>query len=169
MVGEVAEVTAFGAALSDPAFAEAGDIDNALVALRFRSGALGVIDNSRAADYGYECSTEVMGSKATVRIGNHRRVHVEWLVPGAASVDWVSDFAERFSAAYLLELEDFADAIRNDRAPAVSGEDALAAFLLAEACDRSLREGRTVAVRDIDSATDAVANQVQAVSGAPSA
>ena len=67
MVGEIDEVTAFGAALSDPAFAEADDIDNALVALRFAGGALGVIDSSRVAGYGYECSTEVMGSRATDR------------------------------------------------------------------------------------------------------
>src|SRR5918912_3206399 len=69
LAGEVEEVTAFGAALSDPAFAEVGDVDNAVVALRFAGGALGVIDESRVAGYGYESSTEVVGSRATVRIG----------------------------------------------------------------------------------------------------
>ncbi|TME35770.1 MAG: oxidoreductase, partial [Chloroflexi bacterium] len=58
MVGEIDEVSAFGAALTDPAFAAVGDMDNAVVVVRFASGALGVIDNSRAAGYGYECSTE---------------------------------------------------------------------------------------------------------------
>ena len=53
MVGEVVEVYATGAALSDPRFAEVGDIDTALVTLRFAAGALGVIDNSRSAGYGY--------------------------------------------------------------------------------------------------------------------
>jgi predicted dehydrogenase len=94
MIGEIDEVTAVGAALSDPAFAELGDPDHAVVVLRFADGALGVIDNSRAAGYGYECSAEVMGSKATVRIGRHRRVHNRWLTPGTASVDWVVDFTE---------------------------------------------------------------------------
>ena len=147
MVGEIDEVTAFGAALSDPAFAEAGDVDNAVVALRFASGALGVIDNSRVAGYGYECSTEVMGSRATIRVGHHRRAHVEWLSPGAATVDYVADFTQRYPLAYLLELEGFARAIRDDSPVAVTGEDALAAFVLARACDRSLLEGRTVRVR----------------------
>ena len=146
MVGEVDEVTAFGTALSDPAFAEVGDIDNALVVLRFANGALGVIDNSRAAGYGYECWTEVMGSRATARIGYHRRVNVEWLTPGAASVDYVSNFVERYPRAYLLELEDFAEAIRADRPVAVTGEDGLAAFVLSEAAWRSLREQRTVRI-----------------------
>jgi inositol 2-dehydrogenase len=148
LVGEIDEVTAFGAALSDPAFGEAGDVDNAVVTLRFRSGALGVIDNSRVAGYGYECSTEVMGSKATVRVDHHRRAHIEWREHGTASVDFVADFTERYPLAYLLELEDFAQAVRDDRPVKVTGEDALAAFVLARACDRSLAEGRTVRVRE---------------------
>lgn len=147
LAGEIDEVTVFGAALSNPAFGEIGDVDNAVVALRFASGALGTIDGSRVAGYGYECSTEVMGSKATVRIGHHRRVHVEWLTEGAATVDWVADFTERFPLAYLRELEDFAGAIRADRPVSVTGEDALAAFVLARACDRSLLEGRTIRLR----------------------
>jgi myo-inositol 2-dehydrogenase/D-chiro-inositol 1-dehydrogenase len=147
MVGEIDEVCAIGAALSGPAFAESGDIDNAIVTLRFAGGALGVIDNSRVAGYGYECSTEVVGSEATVRIGHHRRVHNVWLTPGAASVDWVADFSERYAQAYLLELEDFAAAVRDDRACAVTGEDALSAFVLAQACDRSFHEQRPVRLR----------------------
>ncbi len=147
LVGEIEEVTAFGAALSDPAFAELGDVDNAIVALRFASGALGVIDGSRVAGYGYECSTEVMGSRATVRIGQHRRVNNVWLTPGSAAVDWMTDFTERYANAYALELEDFAAAIHEGRPAAVTGEDGLAAFVLAQACDRSHREARTIRVR----------------------
>src|SRR3954471_22341183 len=70
MVGEVVEVSATGAALCDPRLAELGDIDTALVTLRFASGALGVVDNCRSAGYGYECSAEVVGSAATVRVEN---------------------------------------------------------------------------------------------------
>jgi myo-inositol 2-dehydrogenase/D-chiro-inositol 1-dehydrogenase len=147
MVGEIEEVTAFGAALSDPAFEEAGDIDNAVVVVGFAGGALGVIDNSRVAGYGYECSTEVMGSQATVRVDHHRRAHVEWLSHGTATVDYVADFTQRYPLAYVLEVEDFAQAIRDDRPVAVTGEDALAAFVLARACERSFAEGRTVQLR----------------------
>jgi myo-inositol 2-dehydrogenase / D-chiro-inositol 1-dehydrogenase len=147
MVGEIDEVTAIGTALSDPAFAETGDVDNAIVTLRFAGGALGAIDNSRVAGYGYECSTEVVGSRATVRIGHHRRVHNEWLTPGSVSRDWVSDFTERYGQAYLLELEDFAASVREDRECAVTGDDALSALVLAQACQQSFREKRPVRLR----------------------
>lgn len=147
LVGEIEEVTAFGAALSDPGFVALEDVDNAVIVLRFANGALGVIDESRVAGYGYECSTEVLGSRATVRIGDHRKANNVWLTPGTAAVDWVDDFTERFPEAYALELESFAAAIREGRTPEVTGEDGLAAFILAQACDRSFRDRRTVRLR----------------------
>lgn len=44
---EVTEVSACGAVLVDPAIGEAGDVDTAVVTLRFANGAISVIDNSR--------------------------------------------------------------------------------------------------------------------------
>src|SRR5918993_3326361 len=127
MVGEIVEIGAHGAALSDPGFAALGDIDTAVVTLRFASGALGVIDNSRSAGYGYECSTEVVGSAATVRIDNPPLRHYRWLTPGQSARPVVRDFEERYPQAYAAELEDFARAVLAGEPPAVSGRDALAA------------------------------------------
>jgi inositol 2-dehydrogenase len=144
MVGEIVEISAFGTALSDPGFAEIGDMDTAVVVLRFERGALGVIDDSRAAGYGYECSTEVMGSKATVRIDHPQLLHYEWRTPGWASYPMVRDFEQRYPLAYALELEAFARCVRDDQPPMVTGPDALAAFDLAVAADQAWRSGRTV-------------------------
>jgi myo-inositol 2-dehydrogenase/D-chiro-inositol 1-dehydrogenase len=146
MVGEITEVTAIGAALSDPGFAALGDIDTALVTLRFAAGALGVIDNSRSAGYGYECSTEVVGSLATVRVENPPPRHYRWLTPGSASHGIPRDFQERYPQAYAAELESFARTVLDGGSPAVGGADALAAYDLAVACDRSWRTGRPVRV-----------------------
>ena len=147
LVGEIAEVTAAGAALSDPGFEEAGDIDNAVITLRFASGALGVIDNSRVAGYGYECSSEILGHRGTLRIDNHRRVSVETLTPGRACRDYVSDFVERFAEAYRAEMEHFARVVRGEAEPHPNGADAAAATVLARAAERSHREGRTVRLK----------------------
>jgi inositol 2-dehydrogenase len=144
MAGEIVEVTAHGAALSDPGFAEIGDVDTAVVVLRFASGALGVIDDSRAAGYGYECSTEVMGAHATVRIDHPQYRHYEWRTPGWAAHGLARDFEQRYPLAYAAELEHFARCVRDGQPPAVTGHDALAAFDLAQAAARSWRSGRTV-------------------------
>jgi myo-inositol 2-dehydrogenase/D-chiro-inositol 1-dehydrogenase len=152
MVGEIVEIGAHGAALSDPAFAELGDIDTALVTLRFESGALGVIDNSRSAGYGYECSTEVLGSAATVRIDNPPRHHYRWLTPGQASSGLVRDFQERYPWAYAAEIESFARSVLDGVPPRVTGADALAAFDLAGAADRAWRTGRTQVLTPVQTA-----------------
>ncbi|WP_345459869.1 Gfo/Idh/MocA family oxidoreductase [Actinoallomurus oryzae] len=146
MVGEVVEVAAYGTAIADAAIGEIGDLDTALVVLRFESGALGVIDNSRAAGYGYECSTEVMGRAATVRIDRPQHRHYQWLTPDGATYGINRDFEERYPLAYAEELEAFARCARDGTAPAVTGLDALAAFDLATAADLSWRTGRPVPV-----------------------
>jgi inositol 2-dehydrogenase len=148
LVDEIEEVTAFGAALSDPGFVEVGDIDNAVVTLRFTSGALGVIDNSRVAGYGYECSSEIMGSRGTLRIDNHRRVAVQTLTPDRMCQDYVTNFVERFADAYTAEMEHFLRAVRSDQDPEVGGADDAAAFVLSQAAERSYREGRTVQLKN---------------------
>jgi inositol 2-dehydrogenase len=147
LVGEITEVTAAGAALSDPGFEEVGDIDNAVITLRFAGGALGVIDNSRVAGYGYECSSEILGHRGTLRIDNPRSVSVETLTPGRACRDYVSDFIERFAEAYRGEMEHFVRVVRGEAEPEPNGADAAAAAVLARAAERSHLEGRTVRLK----------------------
>ncbi|MBZ4644512.1 MAG: iolG, partial [Clostridia bacterium] len=67
---EVEEVYAQGAVLVDPAIGEAGDVDTAVITLKFKNGAIGIIDNSRKAVYGYDQRVEVFGSKGCVTVSN---------------------------------------------------------------------------------------------------
>jgi predicted dehydrogenase len=125
--GEVAEVLAL---------TRGGE--GAAIGLRFESGALGAIDVSRDARYGFECSAEAVGSRATVRIGyGCRRGGAELLRDGLASA-WVPvDHAERHAAAYVAELEHFGEVVLGRRAPWPTGADAVAALELAERAARS--------------------------------
>lgn len=150
LVGEVEEVTAVGAALSDPEFERLGDLDNAVVVLRFVEGALGVLDNSRVSGYGYECSTEIMGSLATLRIGSQKQIGPEVLTPESSRRGFLAKDTERWAAAYAGEMEAFVRAVRTDGEPEVGGGDDAAALALALAADRSYREGRTVRLEGED-------------------
>ena len=53
-MGDVIEVNAWGAVRFHRDASEFGDIDTATTLLRFASGALGVVENSRRAVYGYD-------------------------------------------------------------------------------------------------------------------
>lgn len=77
MGSEVTEVYAKGAALVNPSFAELGDIDTAVITLTFANGAMGVIDNSRQAVYGYDQRVEVFGTKGSAAADNSRPTTVE--------------------------------------------------------------------------------------------
>ena len=136
--GEVAEVFAVPRVSDDAVVAAA-------IALRFESGALGAFDVSRDARYGFECSAEVVGSLATARTGYaHRRDEVELLQDGRASA-WVSlDHGERHAAAYVAELEHFAEVIAGRGAGRSTGEDAVAALELAGVARRSAGVGAPV-------------------------
>lgn len=146
LVGEVEEVTAVGAALSDPAYETLEDLDNAVIVLRFAGGALGVLDNSRVSGYGYECSSEIMGSLATLRIGSQKRIGPEVLTSGESRQAFLAKDIDRWAVAYVAELEAFVRAVAMDEEPEVGAADDAAALALARAAARSYREGRTVQV-----------------------
>ena len=74
---EVEEVYAQGSVLIDPFFEECNDVDTAVFTLRFTNGAIGVVDNSRRAEYGYDQRVEVFGSKGSVSIKNDTNHTVE--------------------------------------------------------------------------------------------
>ncbi len=147
MVGdEVAEVHAFGSWLAHPELGPLGDVDNAVVNLRFAGGAIGSVELSRTAAYAEDVRTEVMGDRGTVFVG---------LLPTAPSIlgsaaglahDTVPSSMTRFAPAFAEQVRGFARAIVEDRPVAVDGRDGRAALAIALAADRSRREGRPIAL-----------------------
>jgi myo-inositol 2-dehydrogenase/D-chiro-inositol 1-dehydrogenase len=116
--------------------------DGALLSLRFASGALGAIDVHRNAGYGFECSAELIGSAGAIRCGyGTRRDGTELLRDGTVKAALTCDHAQRHSAAYVAELERFADVATGRAKPTVTGADALAALRLAEEARRSAQAG----------------------------
>ena len=100
-MGEVRTVSAIGATIAYPELATVGDIDNAIASLTFASGKLGVVDLSRSGIYGYDISTEILGSEGTVRIGYLRETPLMVMTKNrGVSHDTVPYFMERFRDAY---------------------------------------------------------------------
>ena len=147
---EIDEVSASGAVRVDPAIGEAGDIDTAVVAVRFRSGALGVITNSRQAVYGYDQKVEVLGSLGSVSCENNTPDRIiRQTDAGVIHSKPHYFFLERYQAAYAEELRSFIRAVVEDSQVEVTGRDGRAPVKLALAAGLSLREKRSVAVSEI--------------------
>lgn len=148
---EIEEIYAAGATLVDEEIGLAGDIDTALVVLRLANGALCSIDNSRETGYGYDQRFEAFGSKGNLAADNLRPTSVATSSVDGVFVDkpW-SSFIERYREAFIAELRDFVQCVRQGRPVAVSGEDALAAVRAACAAKMSMLANRPVRVADIE-------------------
>jgi myo-inositol 2-dehydrogenase/D-chiro-inositol 1-dehydrogenase len=144
---EVTEVHAYGAVLVDPEIGKAGDIDTAVISLKFANGALGIIENSRKAVYGYDQRVEVFGAKGTAMADNNTPTSMIVLNESGTIRDKpLYFFLERYKTAFVTEMQSFVDAIREDKPTLVSGKDGLVPVLIAMAAKESLKTGKPVQV-----------------------
>ncbi|MFC5451818.1 inositol 2-dehydrogenase [Paenibacillus aestuarii] len=147
---EVEEVYAQGNVLINPVFAEYGDVDTAIVTLKFSNGALGVIDNSRQAVYGYDQRVEVFGSKGSVAVTNdHPNTAEISTAEGIVRDKPLHFFLERYQAAYVEETQMFIDSLLHGKPLPVEGNDGLQAERMALAAKLSSRLGRPVKISEI--------------------
>lgn len=147
---EVTEVYAAGGVLVDPAIGEAGDIDTAVITLKLANGAIGVIDNSRKAVYGYDQRAEVFGSKGAVQTRNDTDSTVVYSCEaGVISEKPKYFFLERYMQSFADEMACFVDSVVNDKPTLVNGNDGLQPVLIALAVKKSLDEGRPVKLSEI--------------------
>jgi myo-inositol 2-dehydrogenase/D-chiro-inositol 1-dehydrogenase len=149
-LGEVEEVYATGQVLVAPQLAEAGDVDTAVVLLKFASGAMGVIDNSRKAPYGYDQRLEVLCAKGVVMAGNEAEDTVVTAgEDGYRSPKLPYFFMQRYAPCYVDEVRRFVECVRDGKPMPVTGRDGRTSVVLGHAAWKSLRENRPVKVSEI--------------------
>jgi predicted dehydrogenase len=148
-MGDVASVSAVGGVLAYPELAGVGDLDNAITTLVFTDGALGVVDLTRNGYYGYDITTELLGTAGTLRIGYLRETPVLLMTRNNVSHDTVPYFMERFERAYTLQLQNFAQNVLADREPPVTITDGIEALRIALAATAACRSGGAVNVTSV--------------------
>ncbi len=147
---EPEEVFAYGSVLVDEGIGAAGDVDTAIVSIKFKNGALGVIDNSREAVYGYDQRVEVFGNKGVVTADNDFPTNINIMTKDAASgVTPLYSCFDRYAESYKIEIEEFIKAVANDLETPVVGNDGLASVLIGLAAQKSLDESRPVKISEI--------------------
>lgn len=151
MGSEVDRVYSEGGCLVYPELQDVGDIDNAVINLKFTSGAIGNVDVSRNAVYGYDIRTEVLGSDGGLVISKDRQTPILVMTQEGVTHDTVPYFMERFADAYAAEIRDFVACIVDDRQPAVTAQDGRAAAAIGIAATISFDEGRPVSIDEIES------------------
>jgi len=149
--GEVEEVYANATVMVDPGIGEAGDVDTALVALKFKSGAIGVIDNCRKACFGYDQRLEVFGSEGQASAANDTPTNVSYINADGNQTDKpLYFFLERYMKSFTDEMTEFIDAVVNNKETQTTVNDGLEALRLGLAAKLSVAEHRPVKLSEIE-------------------
>jgi myo-inositol 2-dehydrogenase/D-chiro-inositol 1-dehydrogenase len=144
LADEVTRAYAEGGALVDPAIGAVGDVDNAVVSLRFARGAMGTLFVSRTTRYGHDLRVEVIGDEGAVQIGRFRQTPVRLLDRRGVHHDMPRTTPDRLGEAFVTELRAFVDCIVHDKEPPVTGYDSRATVAVGLAATRSMHDGRPV-------------------------
>lgn len=149
---EVEQVSAEAGLLVCDDLQAVNDFDNSVINLVFEDGALGSVEVSRNATYGYDVRTEVLGTDGVARVpGSVVRDPAESfaLIVGDGEASDDDYLTERFGEAYRAQIHHFVECVREERTPSVTGADARAAFEIGLAATFSARTGEPVALADV--------------------
>ena len=147
---EVEEIYTSAGVMVDPEIGKAGDLDTALIVLRFRNGVIGTIDNSRKAVYGYDQRVEILGSGGSVSTAN--------CYPNQATVSTAESvrrdlplnfFMERYTESFANEMRAFVHAVVTDTPTPVTGIDGRIPVVMGLAARKSHDEHRPVRLSEI--------------------
>jgi myo-inositol 2-dehydrogenase/D-chiro-inositol 1-dehydrogenase len=124
---------------------EFGDVDNGVATCEFEGGKLACFYASRTMAHGHETSTEVFGTQGRLAIGANPRLNRVDISDGhGVRNECTPTFYERFEEAFLRETIEFVQAVRENRPPALTLNDATEATRIGIALRESLLTRRAV-------------------------
>jgi len=125
--------------------------DTATCIVRYPNGVQAMVDVCRQSSYGYDQRAEVLGSNGMIATDN--------VYPNTAKIfknqftgnaDMPYDFfLSRYNEAYVSETVAFCESLVNDTPVPCTGQDGLAALVMALAADKSAAENRWVTFSEI--------------------
>jgi len=147
---EVEEIFTMAGVRVDPRIGQAGDVDTALMMVRFTNGVIGSIDNSRRAVYGLDQRVEVLGSAGSIAtLNNYANQAIVSDNTGVRRDVPLNFFMDRYTDSFIAEVSAFVDAILRDAPVPVSGEDGRISVVMALAAAQSHREHRPVRLDEV--------------------
>ncbi|MSR53965.1 MAG: Gfo/Idh/MocA family oxidoreductase [Gemmataceae bacterium] len=154
MMGDATHVTGFTATLAHERIEVE---DTAVACLRFKNGALGVIQATTSVHSGLPKTIGIHGNRGTVVIEQEDVLKWDFLAETPSDAEVRSRFAQRIGASggasdpksisyegHARQLADFVNAIQTNTAPRVDGREGRKAVALICAIYESMRTGRVV-------------------------
>lgn len=138
-------IYAAGGSYAYPEFEKYNDGDNAAAFMQFENQSLAFLLAGRTAPHGYNIETEIIGTKATLRIGSVPQKNlVELLDHTGVRKECSQSFPERFSQAFESEMQEFVNCILENRKPGITAHDGTRATEIAILSTQSFRNKELV-------------------------
>ena len=147
MMGDIETISAIGATRMADIEAE----DTAIVSIKFKSGALGVIEaTTTARPSNIEASLSILGTNGTVEIAGmsaDKVVHWKFLddeISEEESVIKLNQEKNIFGSSHIDFYKDVANSIENDLPPKIDGYEAIKSLKMVVAAYESIENGETI-------------------------
>ena len=142
---EPVSVYAIGGSYAHPEFETYGDGDNVSALMQFENDAMAFFYVGRTAPHGYNVETEIIGTKATLRIGSVPQANLVEIIDGmGVRKECSQSFFERFEQAYINEVQEFVDCILENRKPEVTVDDGVKTSRIAEIATKSFKNNELI-------------------------
>ncbi len=136
IMGEVEEVFAYCATRAH----ERMDVEDlCMAALKFKNGALGILEASTVANPGFYTRIDINGSKGTVILQNN--VVQEWRLE-----DGEDYIGRKTQLPHRIQLEEIIDSILESKPSLVNGKEALKSLIIVDSLYRSAKTGKPIKI-----------------------
>ncbi|GMQ63992.1 inositol 2-dehydrogenase [Vallitalea maricola] len=138
-------IHAIGGCYAHEEFGKYKDGDNVSALMQMENDAMVFLFAGRTAPHGYNVETEIVGTKATLRIASvPQKNMVEILDEHGVRRECSQDFLERFEQAYIEEINEFISCIRENRKPEVTVYDGTKTTEIAYQCKQAFETNELI-------------------------
>jgi len=140
---------AIGGCFAYPQYREWNDGDNVSALIQFEDETMAFLFAGRAAAQGCNVETEIIGTLGTLRIGSvGTDSMLEVMSDHGVCRECYPDFMFRWHDAYVNEMIEFVNCVREGRPSPVTVYDGTAALEIAYRCKESFESGKMLPFRD---------------------
>lgn len=122
-----------------------GDVDNSIGVVEFWGGKVAYFYHSRTAAHGYDNCTEIVGTKGKISINLvPTRERLQLSSSSGISQKATPGWSDRYCEAFVTELNEFTEAVLEERELPLGLESAYTGLQVALALQESLRMGEKI-------------------------
>lgn len=146
---EPQKVWAIGKNAAYPELDDLNELETGAAMMQLEDEVMALLVAGRNAAHGYHVETEIMTTKGMLRIGNSPEKNLVTVYGNGGVVRPTSqNFPERFREAFVNELVEFSNCIKENRQPEINAYDGLYSTKIALACQDSFNKNKIIDIKE---------------------